>query len=175
MILQARYWRAVLSIAAFMPVSCVRTPESYPVPDQHQPFRASSSDPEYVVAGSKDASRYFVRDIRIDAGMWRWTGAEPELEFALASKTNRTLVYEFVINEETFKHTGPVHISFFVNGKLLARETYDTPGDKKLEKLVPNEVLQVKEKTRVVARVENTWRSPDGVIFGILLKRAGFI
>ncbi|HYI92668.1 MAG TPA: hypothetical protein VEX68_03925 [Bryobacteraceae bacterium] len=175
MTLQARYWRAALSIAALLPIACVKTPESYPIPDQHQPFRASSADPEYVVAGSKDASRYFVRDIRIDAGLWRWTGAQPELEFTLTSTHNRTLVYEFVINEETFKHTGPVHISFLVNGKLIAREIYDTPGDKKLEKLISEELLQATKKTRVTAHVENTWQSPDGVIFGILLKRAGFI
>ena len=175
MTLRVRYWRAALSLVAVLPVSCVKTPESYPIPEQHQPFRANSADPEYVVAGARDASQFFVRDIRIDEGLWRWTGAEPELEFTLVSRSNRTLVYEFVINDQTFKHTGPVHISFFVNGKLVARERYDTPGDKKLEKLIPDELLQGREKTRVMARVENVWRSPDGVIFGILLKRAGFV
>ncbi len=175
MILRARYWRAALSIAAALPVACVNTPESYSVPEQHQPFRARMSDPEYVVAGARDASRFFVRDIRMDAGLWRWTGAEPELEFTLGSRSDRKLVYEFVIHDATFKHTGPVTISFFVNEKLLARERYDSPGDKKLEKSVPAEWLQGKEKTRVRVQVENTWRSPDGVVFGILLKRAGFV
>ena len=156
-------------------MACTRTPESYPVPEQHQPFRASMSDPEYVVAGARDASQFFVRDIRMDEGLWRWTGAEPELEFTLSDRSDRKLVYEFVINDATFKYTGPVTISFFVNSRLLERKRYDSPGDKKLEKDVPGEWLQGTANTRVLARVENTWRSPDGVIFGILLKRAGFV
>jgi hypothetical protein len=175
MTLRVRYWRAALSMAAVLPVGCVSTPDSYPVPEQHQPFRAHMSDPEYVVAGARDASRFFVRDIRLDAGLWRWTGAEPELEFTLSDRSDRKLEYEFVINEATFKHTGPVTISFFVNGRLLTRERYDSPGDKKVTKIVRGEWLQGRGKTRVLARVENTWRSPDGVIFGILLKRAGFV
>jgi hypothetical protein len=175
MIVPARCWRAALSIAAMLPVGCVRTPDSYAVPDQHQVFAGHHSDPEYVIAGARDAAKFFIRDIQThDAGLWRWTGPQPELEFTLSSTTDRKLVYDFVINDTTFKGTGPVTILFFVNDRLLSRERYDSPGDKRFEKLVPREWLQGREKTRVRARIENTWRTADGVLLGILLKRAGF-
>jgi hypothetical protein len=171
----ARCWHAALSIIAICPVGCVRIPDSYPVPEQHQAFSGGASDPEYVIAGARDANKFFVRDIQThDAGLWRWTGPEPELEFSLSSTVNRKLVYDFVINETTFKDTGPVTITFYINDRLLARESYDSPGDKKFEKLVPQEWLQDRERTRVRAKIENTWRTPDGVLLGILLKRAGF-
>ena len=58
----------------------------------------------------------------LEGGDWRWTRAEPELRFVLDSIDNRKLLFDFNINETTFKDTGPVTISFFVNKHLLGRE-----------------------------------------------------
>ena len=109
-----------------------------------------------------------------DGGSWRWTAAEPELRFVLQSNQNRKLLFEFVINERTFQDTGPVTISFFVNKHRFGRETYDSPGDKSFEKPVPSEWIHPKEETRVMARIENPWQSPEGPM-GVLLKRVGFV
>lgn len=176
MMLPALCWRAALSLFAVLSVACVARPDSYPVPEQHQVFvDGQLSDPEFVVASAKDSAKFFVRDVQThDAGLWRWTGPDPELQFTLSSTSDRKLVYEFVINETTYKDTGPVTIQFFVNDHLLSRERYDSPGSKKFEKPVPKEWLDGKEKTRVRAKIENTWRGADGVLLGILLKRAGF-
>ena len=175
MMLPAPCWRAALSFAAMLLVGCVSTPDSYPVPAQHQSFEGNVSDPEFVIVAARDATKFFVRDIQAhNSGLWRWTGPEPELQFTLRSTTNRKLVYDFVINDTTFKGTGPVTISFFVNDRLLSRERYDSPGDKKFEKLVPDKWLQGRERILVRARIENPWRTDDGALLGILLKRAGF-
>ena len=40
---------------------------------------------------------------------------------------------------------------------------------------VPAEWLRAGEEARVIARVENTWRAPDGLVLGILLQRAGLV
>jgi hypothetical protein len=152
---------------------CTQTPDSYSVPKQILPFRAT--DTEFIGAGDPFAQKFFVRDIvPSDGGPWRWTAAQPELRFILRSAANRRLLFEFVINERTFKDTGPLKISFFVNQHLIGRETYDSPGDKSFEKPVPADWLRVNEETRVTARIENPWQTPDGAL-GILLKRAGFV
>lgn len=170
---QARFWRVGPSLMVLLLTSCVKAPDSYPVPEQHLPFR--SSDTEFVGAGDPFAQKFFVRDIvPSDGGSWRWTAAEPELRFVLRSNQNRKLVFEFVINERTFKDTGPVTITFFVNKRLIGRETYESPGDKRFEKPVPAEWIRPNEETRVLARIENPWHTPQGDL-GILLKRVGFV
>jgi hypothetical protein len=175
--LRVRCWLGVLSAIAVLISACISTPESYPVPPQHRPFRPQVlTSTEFVGVGASDMSQFIVRDIQAaDPGVWRWTGAEPELQFILQSTSDRTLIYEFVVHETTFKDTGPVTITFLVNQRVLAREHYDKPGEKKLEQPVPEDWLQIGKPVRVAARVENCWRAPDGAILGILFKRAGFV
>src|SRR3954451_9136375 len=154
MMFPARCWLAGLSAVSVLLTGCVSTPDSYPVPPQHQPFRPHAHETDFVAAADAFAPKFFVRDIHAEGGAWRWTGAEPELRFTLDSIENRKLLYYFVINETTFKDTGPVTLSFWVNGRLLAREKYGSPGEKTFEKAVPQEWLHIGAENRVVARVE---------------------
>jgi hypothetical protein len=173
MMFQARSWHAGLSLLAVLATSCMKAPDSYPVPEQHLPFR--STDTEFISAGDPFAQKFFVRDVvPSDGGSWRWTAAEPELRFVLQSTRNRKLLFEFVINERTFKDTGPVKISFFVNKRLIGSETYGSPGHKSFEKPVPDEWIRPNEETRVMAQIENPWHTPQGDL-GILIKRVGFV
>jgi hypothetical protein len=173
MMFQARFWRAVLSSLVVLLGGCAQAPDTYAVPEQHVPFRPSNT--EFIGAGDPFAQQFFVHDVvPSEGGPWRWTAAEPELRFFLQSTQNRRLVFEFVINERTFKDTGPVTISFFVNKRLLGRETYDSPGEKSFERPIPADWIHSNEETRVMARIENPWHTPEGVL-GILLKRVGFV
>jgi len=171
-----RCWLAALSLAVVVLAGCSTVPASYSVPEQHLPYNPlGSARRDYVAAGDLYAPRFFVRDIvPLEGGDWRWTRAEPELRFVVDSIDNRRLLFDFNINETTFKDTGPVTISFFVNNHLLGRERYETPGDHVFEKSVPAGWLQAGQETRVMARVENVWRTPEGPL-GILFKRAGVI
>jgi hypothetical protein len=173
MMYQARFWRAGLSALTALLAGCAQAPDSYPVPEQRLPFRANNT--EFIGAGDPFAQRFLVRDIvPSDGGLWRWTAAEPELRFFLESNQDRKLLFEFVINERTFRDTGPVTISFFVNKRLIGRETYDSPGDKSFERPVPAKWIHPKKETRVMARIENPWQTPEGSL-GVLLKRVGFV
>jgi hypothetical protein len=171
-----RCWLAGLSVTTLWLVGCVNTPESYPAPAQHLPYNPqSAARTDFVAASDIYAEKFFVRDILVsDKGEWRWTRTEPELRFFLDSTENRKLVFEFVINETTFKDTGPVTISFFVNKHLLGRERYDKPGEYAFERPVQSDWLRAREETRVLVRVENPWKTPEGPL-GILLKRAGIV
>lgn len=160
-----------------MSAACVRTPDHYPVPEQHFPLRAqTSATAEFIAMGDAAALQAIVRDVnKGEQGAWRWTGADPELRFTLASPTNRTLIVEFAIHDRTFRETGPVTISFYVNGKLAGQEHYTTHGDKSFEKLIPAEWLLAQRETRVRLVIDKPWTSPDGETLGVLLKRIGFV
>ena len=128
---QARFWRAGLSLMAALLTSCVQAPDSYPVPEQHLPFRSNNTEfmaPE--IPSHRNFSYATSCHPMADAGAGR--PRSRNYGSVLQSNQNRKLLFEFVINERTFRDTGPVTISFFVNKRLIGRETYESPGDKKL-------------------------------------------
>jgi hypothetical protein len=160
-------------------LSCVPTPESYRIPPQHQ----APSGPEeivgigeYVTSNQIDADLYFVKDVKaLEGPNWRWTFAEPEFRFALRSVKNRTLRIDFGVNDVTLRDTGPLRLAIFVNGHLLDKPVYDSPGDKRFEKPVPFSMLKEHEENHVRMQVLNPWQSSDPKIrLGVVLFGAGF-
>src|SRR4051794_9959801 len=102
--------RAVVSMmSAVLLTSCMRTPDSYGIPPQHEPVEMTVGSPrtecgEYVSSNDAHAESYIVRDIKqLEASAWRWTYAEPELRFVVRSAAGRTLHVEFGINDRTFR------------------------------------------------------------------------
>ncbi len=169
--------RALLS--ALLLVACNRYPNSYPPPEQRRPLTAEEAGEalEFVAMNDPGVESCFVRDIRgLEAGTWRWTGQQPALRFALDHTENRRFVMEFAVAEAVLRQTGPITISFFINGRLLDRVRYATHGQKRFEKDVDPSWLTVAEDTIVEARLDKAWVSPaDGTRLGVILLRAGFI
>ncbi len=127
-----------------------------------------------------DASAdYFIaRDIQmiVEGGSWRWTHQQPELRFLLTRTTGLSLLMDFTIVEDTFRDTGPVTISYLINGRLLDKARYAEPGDKKFTKAVPGAWLRLGEYNTIGAVIDPVWVSPaNGTKFGIVLRKAGFI
>jgi hypothetical protein len=146
-----------------------RTPEAVPAP---KPIGA------FIEMGDPDASRYIVRDIndQSEGTGWRWVHEFPEMRFIL----NRTRGWKFAMDiglpAFNFQQTGPVTISLYVNGKLLDRVRYTTPGDHRYEKPVPASWLKTGEFTLVRAQVSPPWIAPtDKARLGFVLYRAGFV
>ena len=169
------FWRAAASLGFGLLTGCVHTPESYPIPEQHRPFRPMGFlNKVFVSAGDLYSQDAFLGGFQPpESSAWRWTKADPELSFELDAVDRQTLVYEFVIHDRTFRDTGPLAMTFYVNERQLAREVYESPGDKRFEKAVPAEWLR--SNTRVRVSIENPWRTEDGEVLGILFRRAGFV
>jgi hypothetical protein len=171
---RGQFLRAGVSALVGFLLACVHTPDSYPVPEQHRPFRSwQAAATEFVSVADPESDRFLISGFQPrEPGILRWTKAEPELQFELASVGDRVLVYEFVVNDKVLREAGPLTLEFFVNDHLISCETYDSPGEKRFEAKIPAGLLR--KETRVRVRVDKTWRSPDGAVFGILLRRAGF-
>jgi hypothetical protein len=166
---------SLVAAISILLAGCLRTPDTYPVPEQHVPFQAAGTPvAEFITMENPELRKFVVRDVVVDEqGAWRWTGADPELRFTLASPYDRTLIVDFVINDRTFRDTGPVTVSFYVNEQLAGQERYITDGDKSFEKAIPAEWLRARPETRVRLHVDKVWPVTGGTL-GVLLKRIGF-
>jgi hypothetical protein len=153
-------------------------PAPYAPPEQRQPFEnfAPYRVSRFVDMADGDAARYVVRDIGGSNGSWGWTGKHPEVRLFL--RTNQMLHYvmDFTIAGATFKDTGPVTLSFFVNGHLLDKVTYKAEGPQHFDKPVPEAWVQAGKDSIIGAEIDKPWVSPaDGVALGFILSRIGLI
>lgn len=167
---------ALLLLAA----GCARAPDSYPPPMQRKPLPDLEETPSGMLVAMNDpnAALYLVRDISpgLEGGRWRWTNQRPELKLYLTSTENLKLVWEFAIVETTFRTTGPVTVSFFVNGRPAGALSCPRPGDYRFEQPVPPDLLRPNAYNSIAAQADKLWVSPeDGVKLGFTLTRAGFL
>lgn len=174
MIAARRLWAvwAVLVAAA-----CSSGPDAYTPPIPRQPFGPEPHPKARVVNMSDpDAEGYFVRDISktLEAGVWRWAAKRPELKIYLGSVTGLKFTIDFALPEPTFSRTGPVTLSFLINGHLLDRVLYSQPGGRHFEKPVPESLLKSRAVNYIVVEPDKVWTSPNGVTYGFVLTRAGF-
>jgi hypothetical protein len=157
---------------------CDRLPESYPPPEQRHPVQGYNPGPDAMMVdmGDPDASLHIVKDVYGASNpSWRWTAQDPTLQLLVFSTENLKFTADFAIWEEGFKSTGPLEITYLVNGKLLDKIRYETPGTKHFEKAVPPDWLSADADTTIGMSVDKLYVAPkDGVRFGVILVRMGF-
>ena len=155
---------------------CGGGPTRYSPPEQHLRFRPHGLPAsEFLAMDDPNLRSAVVKDVNVnEQSPWKWTGRDPELRFHLPSSDNWTFVVEFVINDRTFRDTGPVTVSFFVNDHMAGEEQYTSYGDKSFEKFIPADWLKGREETRVRMRIHPVWPN-NGANLGVLLKRVGFV
>ncbi|HWR49546.1 MAG TPA: hypothetical protein VN428_00455 [Bryobacteraceae bacterium] len=165
--------RAFIAAAALAVLaSCAREPERFPPPPQRSlgvGAFVEMKDPdagEYIVSGTRDFS---------EGAGWRWTHQRPELRFKLRRTEGWRFSLDLGLPAPNMEQTGPVTITFFINGRRLDRVRYPKPGDFHFEKAVPPEWLKSGELNVFAAYVEPSWVSPDGEKLGFVLQRAGFV
>ncbi len=168
---------AALLLAAVL--GCNQYPESYPPPEQRTPPAPEETGDAkmFVAMNDPDAESYFIRDIRgLEAGQWRWTGPNPTLHFVLDRADGLKFVMDFSIAGATFETTGPVTLTFEINGRRLDSVRYDSYGRKHYEKEVPAGWIEPGADTIVSIRIDPVWVAPQtGTKLGIILQRAGFV
>jgi hypothetical protein len=169
--------RAVLFGCLLGLAACDRLPESYPPPEQRQPVAGVIQGPDAMLVsmGNPDADLVIVKDVYPGTGIsWRWTKQEPTVRVLVLSNENIRFSADFGLWEDAFKITGPVEVSFLVNGKLLDKVRYTEPGGKHFEKFVPAEWLNANTEANVALSVDKLYAAPqDGGKFGVMLTRLG--
>ncbi len=153
-------------------------PPDYPVPEQSPSFENFPTRSVHVVDfGLPGADAYIVRDIIPGSDpSWRWTFQRPAVKQRIGVRRDLTYVADFTVARETFQVTGPVTIAFTVNGRLLDRVRYDSPGAHHFQKSVPSDWLQPHQDAIVGAEIDKVWISKaDGARLGFIVSRIGLV
>jgi hypothetical protein len=145
-------------------------PAQRPSFENFTPYRVN----RIVDMAEGDADTHIVRDISGGTGSWRWTGQHPEVRVFMRTNQMLHCIVDFTIVEATLKETGPVTLSFFVNGHLLDKTTYASSGQRHLDKPVPPEWVEKEKDALIGGEIDKVWVSPsDGVALGFILTRMG--
>ena len=171
--------RSRLLIASFAVLlsSCQNMPEPYAPPVERQPFEDARPHrmSRMVDMSDADSIPHIVADISPGApAEWRWTLQKPTVK--VIASTNQGLRYtiDFSLPEVTFKATGPVTITFFVNDHVLDSVRYTASGEYHYEKAVPADWVEPLKDTVLAAAIDKVWVAPaDGAKLGFILTRIG--
>src|SRR5450756_1947286 len=130
------YRLLLLVIGALLTVSCGREPGVYAAPPQCSVGRGPDPDGPHAFVNMDDpvVDDYLVSDISPERGFRRWAFTHPELRFRLHDVRHLIFTAEFAIPEVTYKVTGPVTVSYAVNGRTLGAIRCDHHRDFRLEK-----------------------------------------
>ena len=159
--------------------ACVTEPEVYAPPAQRKPFAEILTRSQPLLDMSDPAvEQHFVQDIARgpQATPWRWTGKRPTVRIALRSTANYRYHMEFAVADPTFKDTGPVTITYFVNDTPIESVRYDSPGKKTYDKPIPMHLLKPMADNVLAAEIDKTWSGgKNGPPLGIILVNIGLV
>ena len=166
-----------LAIVALLSISCGRQPGVYAAPPQRSTDLGPDpgSDLAFVKMDDPQANEFLVKDISPGSDFRRWAFIHPELRFRVKDARNLTFTAELTVPEVTYKVTGPVTVTYSVNGKTLGTLRVDHPGDFQIEKAVPEGVVEPGKYISVTFDAHPRWISPeDHAELSFLLRSAGF-
>jgi hypothetical protein len=171
--------RILCIVLAGVLCSCARYPESYPPPEQRHPAEGVNPDSASMLVEMSDAgaSLHIVKDI--DPGepgaQWRWTKQNPTVKILAVTTEDLKLSVDLTLWDVAFRQTGPVELTFLVNGHTLDKIRYTTPGAKHFEKPIPPDWLASDVESTVSITVDKLYTAPqDGAKFGFILSQIGF-
>jgi hypothetical protein len=152
----------------------------YAPPAQRKPLDRDlllRADP-LLELGNNDSEKFFVADIIMGPTMagWRWARKRPTIRLPLKSVSNLKYHIDFSLPDVTFKETGPVTITFFVNNQKLDEVRYPDPGQKTFEKPVPPPMLKEMSDNELAAEIDKTYMpKDDNKPLGFIITRFGFV
>ena len=153
--------------------ACERWPEAYPVPAQQPTFEDAERWERIVHMTDVDAHDHFTGDIFDPlSANWRWTGKKPLIRLNAPAGVRRNYSIQFVIPDAAFRVTGPVTLTFLVNGHVLDRRSYSAAGPYTFEKEVPSEWISGGETT-LGAQIDKTYKAENQPAYGFLMVAIG--
>ena len=166
--------RLFLATLTVLICSCNRYPESYAPPQQFN--SPGGPDPNLIIDfGQPEAATHIVKDIDPFVHVnWVLTRQEPTLNIIAMSNQGMKLRVDFTLLEDSLRQTGPVQMTFRVNGKTLDEVRYDRPGHKIFETSVPADWLIPEHENTVSIGIDKLFTAEDGTPYGFILSRIGF-
>jgi hypothetical protein len=157
---------------------CVSQPQTYAPPVQREPVLNGQAPkpPKHMLSMSdRETDAFIIQDIPTgSADPWRWTGKRPTVRLYVDDPGGHKLVADYSIAQATFKDTGPVKLTFYVNGQPLETVTENQQGVKHFEKPVPPEMLKPSADNLFAIEIDKVWiAKTDGAQLGFILASIG--
>ena len=157
---------------------CSSLPDSFPPPPQRPALDAKAGLPVgyFVYMEDPESDRYIVQGFASKSeGTWRWAYERPVLQFWGPDLPQVQFFMDFSIPERTFRVTGPVTLTFSLNGKVFDHLLCAQPGQQSYSHEVPAGLLLKNAMNVVSIQPDKFWVSKeDGTKHGFVLARAGF-
>lgn len=159
---------------------CANIPDAYAPPAQRKVL--DEAEPgvigHFVEMTDPAAEAYIVGDMNegLEGGSGRSTRKRPQLRFFLGSIERLHFKLDFSIAESTFRDTGPVTITVFINDNLLDKIECPSAGEKHFQRPVPAKFLRPKSINYAALEIDKVWwHKTTGETRGFILTRAGFV
>ncbi len=148
-------------------------PDFYSPPEQRPQFEDPARWERIVHMTDVDAPDHFVSDI-VDplAANWRWTSREPTIHLGVPPRARLKYHIEFVIPQQTISSTGPVTLTFLVDGRALYVKRYEAAGAYRFEQNIPPDWIVKGGETRIGAKIDKLFNA-NGRSYGFLLISIG--
>jgi hypothetical protein len=162
-------------LSALVAGSCASHPDSYPAPPQYG--TPHLPDPPLLTLGFPNSHARILEDVYEDPASkgGLWTSQHPAFSFTLKHTENLDLYMRYSVHNTTFADTGPVTLTFHVNGEVIGRTRIEVPSEREYSQPVPWSLLQARNPVIVQVDIDPVWTSPsDGAKLGILLWTIGF-
>jgi hypothetical protein len=126
---------------------------------------------------SPNASDYIVQGIsrNTEGTGFRWAFEHPVLQFFVPAMDQPRFVMEFALPERAFRATGPVVLTFLLNGRTFGRERYDHPGVLSYDHEVPRDWIHAEAVNQVSIEPDRVWTTSEGERYAFVMSRVGFV
>jgi hypothetical protein len=165
-------------LAALIFTACSREPVSFAPPPQRTALIVPQPGAlgHFVSMADANADAYIVQDVATSGpGTWRWAYAHPVLRFVVPDVPRLKFNLDFSLPERNFRETGPVTLTFRIDGRVLDRFRCERAGQLQYAHDVPAEWLKVNAVNLVAIDPDPVWVSKtDEGRLGFILSRAGF-
>src|SRR4051794_31247650 len=158
--------------------ACSVEPRTFSPPPQRRPLAPATAGLRMLLVMTDDSvvARIVQDASGGHADAWRWTGKNPTLRVRLADTKDLKYRVEFALADVTLKDTGPVTLTFLLNGKPIGKQTYGKAGSETWEAPAPPELLQPNAENTIGIAVDKVWTAPgDGASLGIILSKIGLV
>lgn len=170
--------RIAVLVALGLLSGCSRAPRFEPIPEQAAYVEAPDPPvrPCFVAMSEPRATAFILNDISKDAGWKRWTGARPAVRCTLPRDGSWQAEFDFAAVDVTLKDTGPITLTFTVNGRAIGTMRCDHEAMFQFRVAVPKDLAKAGQELILEAAVDKPWVSPgDGAKLGVLVSAAGFL
>jgi hypothetical protein len=170
--------RLISGITVLVAAGCNALPDYPPPPQREALIRPAATGLSYFLnVSSPNADAYIVQGIgdKTEGGGFRWAFAHPVLRFLVPSMDHPKFLMDFALPETTFRVTGPVTMTFSINGRFFDKRRFVEMGQQHYEREVPDGFLRFGALNLVSIDPDKVFVAGDGAKLGFPFSRAGFV